>query len=117
MNIQDSSESEILDIVTPIAIALESAWNDNNYEKFIQHVAADKRDSLDINNFNRQRTEAINELGKSTLGRVVATHKNPENIVIIWEILFEKRAEPGIGVYRFSESHGTINVESSLHHH
>ena len=44
-------------------------------------------------------------------------HINPTNVIIIWEIDFEKRSEPGLGVYRFIETNGNIEVESSLHHH
>lgn len=117
MSLQDSEDKEILEAVKPIAEQLEAGWNENDYQKFIKHVAIDKKESIDINNFNKQRTESINVLGKSTLGQLVKIHKNPNNIVIIWEILFEKRPEPGLGVYRFIESNGTITVESSLHHH
>ena len=117
MSIQDMEEKELLESVTSIVKDLETGWNENDYEKFIQHVAIDMKDSIDINNFKKQRIAAIKMLGKSSLGQPVKIHKNPNNIVIIWEILFEKRAEPGLGVYRFVETDGVIKVESSLHHH
>jgi len=117
MSIQELEEKELIELLTPIAQELESGWNDNNYEKFIHHVAKDMRESIDINNFNKQRTEVITKLGKSTLGQLVKIHRNPNNVVIIWEIEFEKRPEPGLGVYRFIETNGTVKVESSLHHH
>ncbi len=117
MSIQESNVDEILEVVTPIAKQLETGWNENNYDKFIQHVASDKKDSIDKDSFTKQRTEAIKELGKSTLGQPIKVHKNPNNVVVIWEILFDKRPEPGIGIYRFVETNGIIKVESSLHQH
>ena len=117
MKIQNANEREIINKITPIVKELEKGWNNNDYEIFIQHVANDKKQLIDIENFKQQRSNAIKELGKSSLGKLIKVHKNPGNVVAIWEIKFEKRSETGIGVYRFIETSEGIKVESSLHHH
>ena len=117
MDILNSTDIELLEICKPIAQKLESGWNNNDYETFIENVAPDRKSSISIESFNKQRAKAIEELGESSLKSLIAIHRNPENVVVIWEIGFKKRPEPGVGVYCFSEINGVIKVASSLHHH
>ena len=53
MSLQESEDKEILEAVKPIVDQLEAGWNENDYQKFIEHVAIDKKDSIDKNNFNK----------------------------------------------------------------
>ena len=58
MSIQELEEKELIELVTPIAQELESGWNENDYEKFIHHVAQDMKESIDINNFKKTKNRS-----------------------------------------------------------
>lgn len=108
---KSESESEILDIVTPIAKDMIEAWSNDDYDNFIKYFY---QNSLDLEEFTTQRSW-ISYLGAYTLDKLVTVHRNPDNIVIIWKIKFANRKELGIGVYRFREENDLIKVHGCVY--
>ena len=116
MEILKLSDEGIVNVVTPIALQMEEAWNNNNYDKFLEHVSLESRNKIDHASFISQRDEAIPELGKNTLKEIVTLHKNPDNVIVIWKVKFEKREETGLRIMFFKENNGRVVVDSSTCH-
>ena len=114
MELLNKTESEILDIVTPIANNMIEAWSNDDYENFIKYFIEQHRNSLDLETFSTQRSW-VSDLGTYTLNKLVTVHINPDNIVIIWKIGFANRSELGIGVYRFKEENNQTMVQSCIY--
>jgi len=114
MELLNKTESEILDILTPIAKSMIEAWSNDDYDNFIKYFIEQHRNSLDLDTFKTQRSW-ISELGDYSLNKLVELHKNPSNIVIIWKIAFANRSELGIGVYRFKEENNQVMVQSCIY--
>lgn len=114
MELLNKSESEILDIVTPIAKNMIEAWSNDDYDNFIKYFTDPQKESLDLEKFSIQRSW-IKDLGTYSLNEIVTVHKNPDNIVVIWKIGFANRSELGIGVYRFREIKNQILVQSCIY--
>jgi len=114
MELLNKSDSEILDIVTPIAKIMIEAWSNDDYDNFIKYFIEQNRKSLDLESFQTQRSW-ISELGDYSLNKLVTLHKNPSNIVIVWKIAFANRSELGIGVYRFKEENNQVKTQSCIY--
>lgn len=114
MELLSKTESEILDVVTPIAKSMIEAWSNDDYETFIEYFEEHKQKSLSLEDFTTQRSWVASELGAYSLNKFENLHKNPSNVVIIWKIGFDKRNELGLGIYRFKEINGEILVSSCI---
>ena len=102
------TDNEILNIVKPIAENMENGWNENNYFKFSRDQTSDMKIAIDLTEFEKQRNESYPELGNHKLIDLVALHKNPDNLIVIWKMEFAKRKEPGLCIYYFKERNKKI---------
>ena len=116
MELLKKSDEEILKTLTPLAIEMENGWNDNDYERFSLNITDDFKKQVDIKEFNKQRKEAYTTLGNHTLSELVTLHRNPDNIIIIWKIKYEKRNELGLSIYYFKEQNEKIVIIGSMFH-
>ena len=46
----------------------------------------------------------------------MALHRNPENVIVIWKVDFEKRKEPGLLMYEFEEHEGKVLISGCTYH-
>ena len=99
-----------------MATNLESGWNENDYNKFSHDLSQDMKEGVTISEFNSQRDDAYSNLGNHLLSELVTIHKNPDNIMAIWKIKFEKRNEPGLGIYRFKEINNKLLIVGAMFH-
>jgi len=116
MILLNKSDEEILNALTPLAIDMENGWNENNYQKFSLNMTDDFRNQVDLEEFNKQRNEAYPKLGNHELSNLVVLHKNPDNIIIIWKMKYEKRNELGLAMYYFKELNDKIVIIGSMFH-
>lgn len=112
MKLLKLSDKEILDIVFPLAEHTENSWNQKNYEGFCLHHLKEKTEHIfPKEEFNRQIEESYDIYGYHEIGDFVALHRNPENIIVLWKVKFEKRKEPGLLIYGFTERDGDVFIE------
>ncbi len=111
------SDGEILDIVQPLAEHTENAWNEKNYSNFI-HYFFDENPSehLPEEEFNRQIVENYDVYGKHTIADLVAIHRNPDHVIVLWKVDLENREEPGLLIYGFRERDGKVLIEGCSYH-
>jgi len=105
------SDNEILDIVKPLAEHTESAWNLKNYDMFCRYLLEDSERKFTEQNFNGQIEKSHHKYGNHSITEFVALHRNPENVIVLWKVGFEKRPEPGLLMYRFTEHDGEVLIE------
>lgn len=117
MDLLNKTDSELLDFVTPIAKSMASAWSSDDYDNFIKYFESQKKSTLDLESFTTQRSWVAEELGCYILDALCTIHKNPTNIIVIWEVKFANRDEPGLGIYRFKDIAGEVKVSSCIYFH
>jgi len=117
MELLNKTDSEVLDILTPIAKSMCSAWSNDDYKTFTSYMEEDKKKTLTEDNFKTQRSWVADELGKYSINKIESIHRNPGNIVITWKISFANRNELGLGIYRFKEINNEIKVSSCIFFH
>ena len=110
-------ESEIIEIVTPIAKSIAEAWSNDNYHTFIGYFEKDKKGLLTEDDFKTQRSWVAEELGAYSINKIESIHKNPSNVVITWKVNFANRDELGLAIYRFKEIDNEIIVSSCIYFH
>ena len=116
MKLLNKSDEEILNVLTPLAINMENGWNENNYDKFSLNMTDDFRNQVDLKEFDKQRNATYPKLGSHELSNLVELHKNPDNIIIIWKMKYDKRNELGLVVYYFKEINDKIVIIGSMFH-
>ena len=78
-------------------------------------VAADEmKKEVNISNFELQRKELIPELGKHLNMEFVATHKNPDNVIVIWRLSFTNRDIPVLLTYVFVENESKLQISGAM---
>ncbi|QLE97472.1 hypothetical protein [Neptunomonas phycophila] len=117
MEAKDLSDKEILDIVMPLAEHTENAWNEKNYNEFIRYFF-DENPSEDFpeGEFNRQIEENFDLYGTHKISDLVAIHRNPDHVIVLWKVELEKRKEPGLLIYGFREREGQVLIEGCAYH-
>jgi len=116
MKFTEMSDNEILDIVTPLAVHTEKAWNEKNYEMFCHYLLIGPEHNFTSENFYEQIEKNYDDLGLHTVKGLKTLHRNPENIVVMWEVDFEKRVEPGVIIYIFTEHEQKIVITGCTLH-
>ncbi len=116
MNLIEMSEKEILDLVTPLAEHTEKAWNDKNYEMFCEHLLIEPEHDFTSDNFYDQIKRNYDKWGLHTVKDFIALNRNPENIVVMWELGIENREEPGVIIYKFTEHENKIVITGCTFH-
>lgn len=117
METKGLSDKEILDRVKPLAEHTEKAWNDKNYAEFIRYfIDENPEEHFPEAEFNRQIEENYDTLGKHTLADLIAIHRNPDHVIVLWKVQLEKRSEPGLLIYGFREHQGRICIEGCSYH-
>ena len=117
MELLNKSESEIIEILTPIAKNMAKAWSNDDYHTFIAFFEKDKKGLLTEEDFKTQRSWVAEELGAYSINKIESIHKNPGNVVITWKVDFANRGELGLGIYRFKEINNEIVVSSCIYFH
>ena len=115
MELLNKTESEIVEIVTPIAKSMAEAWSNDDYKSFTVYFEKDKKGILTEDDFKTQRSWVAEELGSYTINEIESIHQNPTNVVITWKVSFSNRSELGLGIYRFKEINNEINVTSCIY--
>lgn len=116
MKLLNMSDVDILSTVKPMAKNMEEGWNENNYKLFSRDLTEETMIKFDADCLNDQHLEAYKKLGNQSIGELMAIHKNPDNLVVIWKVEYEKRQSPGVVIYQFSESEGKLVITSSHSH-
>lgn len=78
---------------------------------FCRYLLEDLEHKITEKKFNEQINKNYNTFGKHSITGFVALHRNPENVIIIWKVGFEKRQESGLLMYRFKEYDSKMLVE------
>ncbi|MCP5160760.1 MAG: hypothetical protein H7A00_03710 [Hahellaceae bacterium] len=107
------SDKEIIDIVRPLAEHTENAWNEKNYREFCRYFIDD---DFSEEEFNRQIEESYDVYGKHTMADLVAIHRNPDNVIVLWKVALEMRKEQGLLIYGFRERDGKVLIEGCSYH-
>ncbi|MBV1882441.1 MAG: hypothetical protein KUG82_12460 [Pseudomonadales bacterium] len=111
------SDKEILQIVKPLAEHTENAWNQKNYDDFCRYLIEENPDQkFPEEEFNRQIEESYDTYGHHTIANLVAIHRNPDHVIVIWKVKLDKRNEPGLLIYGFREHDGQILIEGCSYH-
>ncbi|OUR86884.1 hypothetical protein A9Q81_27530 [Gammaproteobacteria bacterium 42_54_T18] len=117
MKSEGLSDKEILDLVQPLAEHTESSWNDKDYSGFIQYfIDEDPSEHFPEEEFNRQIEENYNTYGKHTIADLLAIHRNPDHVIVLWKVKLEHRKEPGLLMYGFRECEGKVLIEGCSYH-
>lgn len=117
MKLSKLTDKEIVDIVFPIAEHTENSWNQKNYHEFSRYLLNEDPDrKLTEEEFDRQLNENYDIFGQHKIGDLVALHRNPDNIIVLWKVNFEKRKDPGLLIYKFTEYKGDILILGCTYH-
>lgn len=117
MKTEELSDREILDIVRPLAEHTENAWNEKCYSDFVRYfLDEDPAEHFPEEEFNRQIEENYDIYGKHTIADLVAIHRNPDHVIVLWKVDLEKRAEPGLLIYGFRKHNGQVLIEGCSYH-
>jgi len=74
MELLNKSESEIIEIVTPITISMAKAWSNDEYHTFIGFFEKDKKGLLTEADFKTQRSWVADELGSYSINKIESIH-------------------------------------------
>jgi len=111
------SDQEVLDIVRPLAEHTENAWNKKSYSDFVRYfIDENPAEHFPEEEFNRQIEENYDTYGKHTIADLVAIHRNPDHVIVLWKVDLEKRTEPGLLIYGFREHEGQVLIEGCSYH-
>ena len=111
------SDKEILDIVKPLAEHTENGWNEKSYRDHIRYfIEKNLSKHFPEEEFNRQIKENYDTYGKHTIANLVAIHRNPDHVIVLWKVDLEKRKEPGLLIYGFREHEGSVLIEGCSYH-
>jgi len=117
MNFLELNDKEIVSFVKPLAEHTENSWNQKNYGEFCRYLLDKNPDhEFPEEEFNKQIEESYNTYGNHTISELVALHRNPENVIVIWKVSFEKRQEPGLLMYEFEEKEGNVFISGCSYH-
>ena len=114
MKFSELSDQEVLNLVKPLAEHTENSWNQKDYEGFCRFHLTDE--IFPEEEFNRQIEESYDTYGIHTIAELVAIHRNPDHVIVIWKVNFEHRKEPGLLIYGFKEHQGQMFVEGCSYH-
>ncbi len=112
MKLVKLDDKELLHVVNPLAEHTENAWNTKSFQDFCYFLSSEFPEE----EFNRQLKESYDEFGIHTISDLVAIHRNPENVIVIWRVDFEKRNESGLLIYCFIESEGKVLISGCTYH-
>ena len=112
MKFSELNDKELLQAVKPLAEHTEAAWNNKSYGDFCHYLS----EQFPEEEFNRQLEDSYDELGAHTLKDLVAIHRNPENVIAIWKVDFEKRKDQGLLMYCFIEVEGKPLIAGCTYH-
>ena len=113
MNMLSTSEENILALVTPIAESMQVGWDVDNYEQFSKYFTDTMKEAVNQENYEKQRERIFADLGKHSKLQLVATHKNPENYIVIWRLHCNKREIPALVTYNFIEDKNKVLISSA----
>jgi len=117
MKFEDLSDQDILDLVTPLAEHTENSWNQKHYEGFCHYFLEESPEQrFPEEEFNRQIEENYDTYGTHTIADLVAIHRNPDHVIVIWKVDLEKRQAPGLLIYGFREHQGKLLIEGCSYH-
>ncbi|MCG8609269.1 MAG: hypothetical protein MI864_01920 [Pseudomonadales bacterium] len=117
MRTEGLSDNEILDIVQPLAEHTENAWNGKNYTEFVRYFLEEDPEAHFLEaEFNQQIEESYDTYGKHTITDLVAIHRNPDHVIVLWKVQLENRPEPGLLIYGFREHKGEVRIEGCTYH-
>ncbi|ODC04017.1 hypothetical protein BFW38_11195 [Terasakiispira papahanaumokuakeensis] len=117
MEAMNLSDDDILAVVKPLAEHTEQAWNEKNYHEFIRYfIEEDPTENFPEDEFYRQIEENYNLHGQHTIADLVAIHRNPDHVIVLWKVDLEKRPEPGLLIYGFREHEGQVFIEGCAYH-
>lgn len=112
MNFLKLDNKELLSVVKPLAEHTENSWNKKIYEDFCLYFSG----QFPEKEFNRQLEDSYDKFGIHTITDFVAIHRNPDNVIVLWQVDFEKREEPGLLMYCFIESGGEVLIAGCTYH-
>lgn len=117
MKLSEISDKEILEIVKPLAEHTENSWNIKDYRGFCRYLYIENTDrDFTENDFNRQIDESYDEFGYHTIADLVAIHRNPDNVIVLWKVRFQNRPNPGLLMYEFKEYEGRVLIPACSYH-
>jgi len=113
MSIFTLSEKNLLLILTPIAKNMQVGWDEDIYEQFSKHFSESMKEYVDIESYSKQREQIFPDLGKHIKMELLATHTNPNEIIIMWKLYSTNRASPSLITYFFKENNGEVEIAAA----
>jgi hypothetical protein len=113
MSIQEISEVDLLSIVTPIVEKMQTGWDIDNYEQFLEYFTDVMKEVVNKENYEQQRNRIFSDLGIHKKLELITIHKNPGNTIVIWKLHCEKRELPALLQYTFIEKDEKILIEGA----
>ena len=103
------TDQEILVIVSPMVERMLLGWDENDYAKFTSHFSDKFLQLITKEEFDKQRGTTFPQLGKHTNLKFIHIHRNPDNVVVIWEIAYTGRSMPALALCVFIKvEHGFV---------
>jgi len=113
MGIFKLSDSEVLSVLEPIAKNMQVGWDEDNYAQFCEHFSDNMRDHVNENNYKRQRADIFPELGPHKEIKFLALHRNPNEIIVLWQMYCSNRETPVLLSYFFRENKAKIEIAAA----
>ena len=117
MEIYSQSDNEIIEQITPITETMEYGCDTNDYSLFTKHFSNEMKEAVNIENYNIQRKNIFNLLGRHTKIELALIHKNPENITARWKPHLEKREIPAVLMASYVDNNGALEITGAIHKH
>ena len=113
MSIFTLSENDSLSVLTPIAQSMQVGWDEDDYEQFSEYFSENMKGYVDVENYSKQREEIFPDLGKHKKIELLATHKNPDEIIVMWRLYCTNRDTPALITYFFKENDGKVEIAAA----
>ena len=107
------SDEQMINNLVSIVENMQTGWDDDNYEKFSKDFSSEMKLYVNSENYSTQRSEIFPQLGKHKKIEPALLHRNPSEISLILRMWCEKRADPVLLIYDFSESSNNFEIISA----
>jgi len=113
MSLFKLSDNELLSVLTPIAESMQVGWDEDNYDQFSEFFSESMKANVDKGNYSKQREVIFVDLGKHKKMELLATHKNPDEIIVMWRLHCTNRKTPALTTYFFKEKNGKVEIAAA----
>lgn len=108
---QTMTDQELLEIVTPMVEQMQEGWDQGDRELFLSNLSDEFKKFMTQEEFDKQRTHYFPQQGAHTSIKCLLVHRNPDNFVVIWEMICTGRSMPVLLVFKFSEQEKRLVID------